>query len=217
MAEIIPYLPLIAVAGPIIGALIGAGVTYYVVVKRKVVSFWIEDSEDLTLPLRQEQEHIIFKVGSVELLNLNRGMVHVVNNGNTPIPDFAFEIMISGGRAIILPKVTASNELLRSAVIVDGISLNGGPDTRLKVLVPFLNSGERFSLAVFFDSSTERLKVHCRIADVRARIRNGRVPEPLRDRIRDWQFIVAVAGMAAATSAFATTLISMANGTFWKQ
>ena len=53
MSEISPYLPLITILGPIIGALIGAAITYFVVVKHKRVIFYVSATEDLTQGLRQ--------------------------------------------------------------------------------------------------------------------------------------------------------------------
>jgi len=69
------YFPLVAVFGPILGAIIGALFTYFVVVKRKSVRILIGQSEDFTLPLRQRTPHMVFKLNDREMLNLNRARI----------------------------------------------------------------------------------------------------------------------------------------------
>jgi hypothetical protein len=52
LALVGPFAPII---GALIGALIASLVTYFVVVRRKHLVFWIRNSEDIALPLRRQQ------------------------------------------------------------------------------------------------------------------------------------------------------------------
>jgi hypothetical protein len=76
------YEPLVAIVSPIIGALIGAAVTYYFVVKRKRVTFYVGRSEDLTLRLRQHQSFVVFKLNNKEVSNLNRAIIESCETSN---------------------------------------------------------------------------------------------------------------------------------------
>ena len=69
--------PIAPIVGAIIGACITAGVTYLFIYKRKVVTFWVSETEDLTLPLRQHHSFVIFKVANFEILNQVRSQIRV--------------------------------------------------------------------------------------------------------------------------------------------
>jgi hypothetical protein len=62
--------PIAPIVGAIVGACITAGVTYFFIYKRKVVTFWVSETEDLTLPLRQHHSFVRFKVGDSELVSV---------------------------------------------------------------------------------------------------------------------------------------------------
>lgn len=88
MASLIPYFPLIAIVGPIAGALIGAAITYFFVVKRKRVTFYISPTEDLMQGLRQHLATAVLRLDNRDVLELNRATVTVKNNGNASIKEF---------------------------------------------------------------------------------------------------------------------------------
>jgi hypothetical protein len=105
--------PLAPVIGAIVGGLIGACVTYRLVVKRKALAFRISESEDLTLALRQHHKFIAFKLGDKEMLNLNRSSVVVRNAGNVSIGNVAFAVGINGNHDVALAEVSGGSVDLR--------------------------------------------------------------------------------------------------------
>jgi hypothetical protein len=174
----IAYAPFVTVAGPIVGALIGAGVTYLLVIKRKTVLFVKSPSEDLTLPLHQNLQRISHKIDDREVLNLNRGMIHVLMRGNTSIDNFKFEIIIRGVHDFVLSQVTSLSDQLSNGVKFDYRKIRTAkPADVIAVSLPFLNPKEGLTVSVFFDNETVDCEVDFRMPDVRAdflRVRDAR-------------------------------------------
>jgi hypothetical protein len=165
--------PIAPIVGAIVGACITAGVTYFVIYKRKVVNFWVSETEDLTLPLRQHHSFVRFRVGDSDLSNLNRGRVVVKNTGNTAIANLAFDIEIPGTHAMHLAEHHATSQKLYQAIQIDWDKPPKTSDPRFHIIVPFLNPKEKFDILVFFDGTTDRCNIHCRIEDVRALVKQG--------------------------------------------
>lgn len=157
------YLPLITIFGPIIGAIIGAGVTYFLVIKRKRVTFWLAHSEDLTTLLRSHRRIISIKVDDKDVRTLNRTKVAVKNTGNTTIAGLTFQVVILGEHGFVAPEVSAGDVKLEQAIQTE---LTKGPDPYVVVTVPFLNPKEAFEVQIFFDGKTGDCEVHCRMEDV---------------------------------------------------
>jgi hypothetical protein len=169
--DFIPYAPFVAVFGPIIGAIIGAVVTLLYVVKRRKVAFSISESEDVTLPLHREHRNIVFKIGDREMKNLNRASILVKNTGNTTISDFHFDVEIPGQRQNALADKLTENEKLHAAIDIgfDDPSPPTGP--RFHIKMPFFNAKETFEIILFFDGSTTDCNVHCRMEDLKRKIK----------------------------------------------
>jgi hypothetical protein len=158
--------PLSPIIGGVLGAAIGAIITYVVVVKRKAVVIRIAASEDITRPLLGENDFMIFKIGDRELLNLNRAEISVRNTGSAAIKDFTFEIAVPGSPKNCIAKVATQNDNVGHAVEVKrkGTAI-------FDVAMPFFNAKESYVIAVFFDGKVEHCKVRCRIEDVSAKIK----------------------------------------------
>jgi hypothetical protein len=172
-------LPFVGPLGPIIGALVGAAisalVTYHFAVKRKVLRFWVTNSEDITLPLRRHYKDVVFKVSGRDFLNLNRSSVFVENRGNTTISEFRFDIEIVGDHPHYLAELAVADEDLRKAVNItwDEPATRTNPRFHIDVS-PFLNRGESFQVLLYFDGKSDDCNVHCRIEDVKTRVRRGK-------------------------------------------
>jgi hypothetical protein len=84
MPDLTPIQPIAAIIGALITAAVSALVTYSLVAKRKTVTFWVSESEDVTLPLRRHHNDIVFKVSGREFLNLNRTEGWILTRSATP-------------------------------------------------------------------------------------------------------------------------------------
>ena len=184
--ETLPWVgPVAPIIAAIVGAAIGGFVTYRFVVKRKALTIWVRESEDLTLPLKRHHHAIVFKIGDDEMFNLNRGTVQVKNTGNVSITNVRFTIVVLGTHKVALAEVSADVLNLRRDIAVEGSG--GGVDPYFEVAVPYLNAREEFEIEVFFNGRTDNCKVHCRLEDVHVAIREGRslFEEALEAKI-DW-------------------------------
>jgi hypothetical protein len=201
--------PVAPIIGAIIGATIAWMVTYYLIVKRKSLGFWVTKSEDLTTSLRRHHQQIIVSVGGQGFLNLNRATILVKNIGNTSIGDFKFDIEIPGDHERYLSDVVVADAELRNAIAitVDQPVRTFNPIFHIAV-ASFLNAGESFKIAVFFDGSTDQCNVRCRIADVRSKVRSGELIE-FRDLLRERDLKV---GLIAAILALIGILVLAALG-----
>jgi hypothetical protein len=164
--------PLAPVIGAIVGGLIGAFVTYRLVVKRKALAFRIGESEDLTLPLRRHHKFIAFKIGEKEMLNLNRSSVLVKNAGNISITNVTFSIVIEGAHSVALAEASGGTLDLRREIKIEQIE--GTIDPVFNISLPYLNAKENFEIELFFDGVTSKCNVHCRIEDVNVKIQRGK-------------------------------------------
>jgi hypothetical protein len=115
-----PQLSYIGPLAPIIGAIIGAVITavvgYFFLAKRQSITFWVADSEDITLPLRREHRDIIFTVGDMKFANVNRGSIWVKNTGNSAIEKLAFDITIPETHEQFLPLIVTHDTRLRKSI-----------------------------------------------------------------------------------------------------
>ncbi|MBN9601917.1 MAG: hypothetical protein J0G33_03190 [Afipia felis] len=168
-----PYFPLIAISGPIIGAIIGAAITYRFIAKRKRVDFYVQRTEDLTLPLQAHQSLVVFKIGSSEVLNLNRAGVRIKNSGNTSINNFEFDIEVPGAHQLSLAEKFSKNTKLYQAIETknDPARHTFNPITTVKI--PFLNVEEQFEIGLFFDGEPDDVNIHCRIEELEIRIKDS--------------------------------------------
>jgi hypothetical protein len=162
--------PAAPIVGAIAGAIIGAVVTLYFVLKRKRVAFYVTPSEDITIPLQQHKRHIGFKLGDRELLNLNRGSVLVVNRGNTAIQDFTFDIVINGDHQFAAAELNSDDVKLVNAVKIVDRESKQPYDPIFHVSIPFLNPGESFEVVLFFDGTTNDCQVYCRMEDMKFKV-----------------------------------------------
>ena len=87
------WLPIIAITGPIIAALITLAATRYFREKKRL-TFLTVRSEDLTQPLRRSKRNFSFKIDDVEVEGLIRGIVWVTNTGNKEIRDVKCRINV---------------------------------------------------------------------------------------------------------------------------
>ena len=96
MPDLMSIQPIAAIIGAIISAGIAAIVTYFVVVKRKGVTFIVSPSEDLTVQLREHHANIAVRIGEQTWTRLNRAVIRIKNSGNDVISGFEFDVMIPG-------------------------------------------------------------------------------------------------------------------------
>jgi hypothetical protein len=164
--------PLAPVIGAIVGGLIGAFVTYRLVVKRKALAFRIGESEDLTLALRQRHQFMAFRIGDKEMLNLNRSSVLVRNAGNVSIANVAFVVVIDGRHSVSLAEASGGNLDLRREITIEQKGYNIDP--AFNVSLPYLNAKESFEVELYFDGVTSKCEVYCRMEDVNVKIQRGK-------------------------------------------
>ncbi|MFH1343102.1 MAG: hypothetical protein ABIL01_18145 [Pseudomonadota bacterium] len=173
----VQYAPFITFFGPIIGALIGAAITWYVVVPRKEVTFWVSEPEDITRPLLKHYPEIKFRVSGRDFDSLNRSMVVVKSTGNRSVNELKFDIEIPGLHTEFLAELGVENEALRKSIGIswDEPRKTEGPRFHVDV-TPFIKPKEAFRILLFFDGSASECLVHCRMDDVEAKVKHG---EPL--------------------------------------
>jgi hypothetical protein len=164
--------PLAPVIGAIFGALIGAFVTYRLVVKRKALMFRISETEDLTLALRAHHQFIAFRIGDKEMLNLNRCLVYVRNVGNVSIANVTFAVVIKGKHPVCLADSAGGSVDLRREVKIEQAGDHIHPV--FNVSVPYLNAKESFEVELYFEGPTSKCDVRCRLEDVSVRIQSGK-------------------------------------------
>lgn len=154
------------------GALIGAFVTYRVVVKRKALTFRISETEDLTLALRAHHQFIAFRIGDKEMLNLNRASVSVRNVGNVSISNVVFVVAIKGTHPVSLAEAVGGSVDLRREVKIEQIG--DRIDPRFTVSLPYLNAKESFEIELYFEGDASNCDVRCRLEDVNVKIQRGK-------------------------------------------
>lgn len=166
--------PLAPIIGAIIGALITAVIGYFFIAKRKILSFWIADSEDITLPLRRHHSDISVKVSGREFQNLNRASVLVKNTGNTSIAPCRFDIEMPGEHFQFLAELTTRDADLRKAIQItwDEPQVTNDPRFHFQVS-PFLNAKESFEVLLYFDKEAHKCNIHCRMEDTKIKLKRG--------------------------------------------
>lgn len=228
------YAPFITVFGPIIGALIGVGVTYFLVVKRKRVRFSIAPSEDIAQPVQRERKDVVFKVGSSEMRNLNRATIVVRNIGNSTVDKLDFSVGFETRHENVLIDRLSDEKKLCETINIE--ELNKIPDlatgavdmSALQVLmskgnvfrvqVPFFNVKEIFKIIILFDGALENALVLCRMPEVVTRIRVERPDEYFEIvgvRLRADRLLEALgATIAIAVAAIGAALASISGKLF---
>lgn len=199
----------------IIGALIGAAITYVYGVKRKRLHFWIATTENLTRSLQRHHQQIVVSVGGQPFLDLNRAVVLIKNAGNVSIGDFDFEIVILGQHQGYLHDIIAESADLRSGISVttDQPLRTYNPVLRVAV-TNFLNPSESFRIAIFFDGAADACIVRCRIVDLKVRIRTG-APRDWREVYKEEGWIGVVGPVFGATFAALVLVGLMAQAAEW--
>lgn len=198
--------PLAPIIGAIVGALIAALVTYFLVVKRKALGFWVSETEDLSHALHRHGRVIVLSVDGRPFLNLNRTTIRARNVGNTSIEGFSFDIVVPERHESYFGEVLKANPDLREA-----IKISNKPSQMSEALLhvdvaSFLNPRDEFEVVLFFDNDAVDCDVRCRVSDVRTRVKRG-APFTLRDFWRaDTQIKFAVGIFVAALSIAVSSL-----------
>lgn len=212
MSDLSSFQPIATIVSALISAAAGAVATYFIIAKRKAVTFWVTETEDVTLPLRKHNNAISFKVSGREFLNLNRSEVFIKNTGNTSIADFRFDIEIPNLHHEYMAEVIVDNSDLQKAVKLnfDEPRVDVDPMIRFNI-VPFFNGSESFKVLVYSDGVTKDCKIHCRVQDVKTRIKSGPYMSFMdfkRAALSDASILVAliVVSVIATSIAGATTL-----------
>ena len=166
-------LPLVAILGPIAAATITLLVTRRWQ-KAKRVTFWVDESEDLTLPLKRSEQVVVLEIGQYRGFEFNRSVVTVKNTGHAAIKDFTFHIVIPGEHALAMAQVRSSDPKLREAAKIDR-ETHGSPvyNPNFTATVPFLNQKEMFDVLIFFDKDVIDCFVSCRMEEVRVIVKRG--------------------------------------------
>jgi hypothetical protein len=117
-------------------------VTYYIVVKRQYLIFWISRSDDIALPLRQQgmriQHFFSIKIGDREFDTLNKCTVHVKNKGNVPIRDLSFDVVIPGQHRVI-PTIIVNKLNLKRSIQILGNDDASPKDPIFNIVTTYLN------------------------------------------------------------------------------
>jgi hypothetical protein len=180
MLELGPVAP---VLGGIVGALITAVVSYFFIFKRRRVTFWIQNTRNLTEGMRP---FVAITMEGSEVIELNRASVVVENSGNTSLKDFEFEVRIPGHHGNCVGKAESTQPLLERAVKVEK-SHSSTSEILVKVLVPFFNPKEVFEVVLFFDNKADECEVRCRMEETDVKIKRG-LP---RSGFQDWEAAMA--------------------------
>ena len=162
--------PLAPIVGAVSAAAVSALVTYFVVMKRKKVEFWIAASEKIAPPHNRHQ-NILFKIGDKDVLNLNKGEVSVKNSGNKSIANFIFHLKLPGVHSACFAEIAASDGKLR-----DDVKLEQAINTEnvfVKVSLDFFNQGEAFQILTYFDGVTTDWLLNFRMEEVRCKMQRG--------------------------------------------
>ena len=196
---------------PIIAALLGAAIaalsTYFMLFKRRVIMFWISDSEDLTLPLRKSNPFVTFKVGENEFSCLNRAKIVVKNSGNEVINNFFFDIEIPEKHGYVSFETSTKDVKLQQSIHVTAAPENhvvmGG---KFFVTSDYLNKKDKFTLFVFFDGKTRNCQVRCRLENTKVIIKRG---DEVPRRIPGWlPLLCFIIGMLCAV-AFHSVIVQL--------
>jgi hypothetical protein len=162
-----PIAPILGGLGAVIGACIGAAVTFIYVVKRKRVLFTIEETEDLLQALRAEDDSITINISGSPVSSFNRCRINVKNVGNTAIQNFQFDVTTGVHRGYFAIGPLGNDESIRSAI---DLGLILGP-TGGRVMLPFFNKGEEFGVVLQFDGPAIDCEVSCRMEDVVVKVK----------------------------------------------
>jgi uncharacterized membrane protein len=197
MPDLSPIQQVAAIIGALITATVSAAVTYFVVVKRKSATFWVSDSEDVTLPLRRHHKDIVFKVSGREFLNLNRANVFVKNTGNTSMSGFKFDIEIPGTHQQYLAELIVDDAALRNAIDIswDDPPLTADPKFHVAI-ASFFNKKECFKVLVYSNGETTKSKIHCRVEDVQTKIKSGPHISIADFKREHWKIVLAIGFVA---------------------
>jgi len=164
------------VGPPIFAAIIGivAGRFYR---ERRQVTFLLSDTDDLTLPLRQQSHGVItFKMAGEDWINLNRASVTVNNTGNTSISNIRFDIVMPGQHNHCRAAIGQTSPEMLHTIQIDWPK---PPSYRDPILCfAFFNRKEAFTLFIYFEGTPDKCEVRCRMEGVDVQIRNARRGRP---------------------------------------
>lgn len=161
------FMPIIAILGPILGAIVGFLLARRVRERRRV-TFVLSRAEDLMLPLRRNQAMVSLKVGEREFLSFNRISVYVRNSGNKTIEGFTFDVIIPGLHTEIIADFPHNAPSLGQA-IEHHLTKNSQEDI-LTVSLPFFNAKEQIVVRVFFDNVASEASVRFRMNGVESSV-----------------------------------------------
>jgi hypothetical protein len=154
-----------AALGSITSALIGAAVTYFVVVQRKKLEFTIlEPWRQGTHPSLGPRERPSEEIGDQE----TELTVHC--RGNRTIKDVMFEVVPDG--KVTRPEVEVlegGDGQLQHSVETNWSTKEGGTP-RLKCSIPFLNPREFLRLRLRWHGNGRELQVFCRLEEVQVMV-----------------------------------------------
>jgi len=166
---ILLYAPLLAGASTIVGAVIGATITYFFVVQRKVLEIavtkisWIKKSKDIPS----------FALGGLverglHTAEVQSGLLGVKNIGNVTIKDIVFLVVAPGHAVYQYSKVRTAHDFVKASVTV--AHEEDEEFVRYQVSVDYLNPGEAFGVDLVFQGANSELDVFCRLEGVKSRV-----------------------------------------------
>jgi hypothetical protein len=163
------YIPLVTVFGPIVGALIGALVTYGIVVKRKRLVIHVREPWWSSDPSSPESS----RLHRNEELAEQRSEITVRNLGNATIEDVIFDAVHPGTtEAPTAWGHSRDKQLAYSAETEWIVSEDGNATLRCKV--PFLNPGEFLRIGLGWQGTGDDLEIFCRMKEVKVVARTTR-------------------------------------------
>jgi len=158
--------PLITVFGPIIGATIGAVITYYVVVKRKRLTIYYTQTDKLEEPLHQYHPFRHVEPKPMVPGTLQHAYIAVKNTGNAAIKDLVIEARSMASYFGHLAVFEAKDENLSNAISAEWFPPDKKTGVRVKLTVPYLNPRESFMAELIWEGTDDDLSVYCRLEDV---------------------------------------------------
>ncbi len=148
MPDLMSIQPIAAIIGAIISAGIAAIVTYFVVVKRKGVTFIVST-----------------------WTRLNRAVIRIKNSGNDVISGFEFDVMIPGVHPLRLADRLSKDIKLHDDVKIRFDEEREIENPRFYFSLPFFNPRESFDAVIFFDGSTVDCEIGFRMQGVACKVR----------------------------------------------
>ena len=171
--------------------------------ERKILRFVIRDPVDLAATLRGHGNfEIKFKDFSTTELILST--VESLNIGNASIKDIRFSLKLPGEHPFVLINCSSQNRALAEQVDISSPALGETSIDRVfPGALPFLNTGESFTLNVLYTGKPSQCEVTCRVPDTTVGVYTFSMLSGLYDR-RNRRNVVLT---GLITAAFASLLV----------